>query len=185
MLTKDGICTLTNVVIVNPMRANLLPWSCTTQAKENSYCNWHPTNQFLPLAIEIFDCLHKHVDVFIHDCANAIWSLKRTKGPSSFYLGHFFSSKSFNHITTCENVFHLKLGDSCTLNYFPTSTPLKHTSHHHGQPIASCQILICKYDQPSTSAWLWTYIDFHSNFEPTWCPITSPFSFILLLCTFP
>ncbi len=59
-------------------------------SQEMSYCNWHPTNQFLPLAIEIFGCLHKHVDVFLHDYANAIWSLK---GPSSFYLGTFLHQK--------------------------------------------------------------------------------------------
>jgi len=91
VFNKDGICTLTNVVIVDPMRANLLFQSCVTQAKEKNYRNWHPTNQFLPLAIEVFDCLHKDVDVFLHDYTNAIWSLRRTKSPSFFYLGHFSS----------------------------------------------------------------------------------------------
>jgi hypothetical protein len=41
------------------------------QAKEMNYCNQHPTNQFLPLVIEVFGCLHKHVDVFLHDCVIA------------------------------------------------------------------------------------------------------------------
>jgi hypothetical protein len=91
VFNKDGIRTLTNVVIVDPMRANLLFQSCVIQAKEKNYRNWHPTNQFLPLAIEVFDCLDKHVNVFLHDYANAIWSLKRTKSLSSFYLGHFSS----------------------------------------------------------------------------------------------
>ncbi len=81
VFTKNGICTLTNIVIVDPMRANLIPLFCTIQglatfdtirAKERNYCNRHPINQFLPLAIEIFGCLHKHADVFLHDCANAI-----------------------------------------------------------------------------------------------------------------
>jgi hypothetical protein len=90
VFTKDGIRTLANIVIVNPMQANLFPWSCATQgfdaldvaqAKERSYCNQQPIDQFLPLAIEVFGCLHKHVDVFLHECANAIWSLKGTKGP--------------------------------------------------------------------------------------------------------
>jgi hypothetical protein len=102
------------------------------------------------------------------------------KRPSSFCLGHFSSSKSFDHIIKDASTFHLKLGDSCKLNYFLTSTPLIHNSHHHIQPIASCQFLTCKYGQPSTNSWLWTYIDFHNNFEPTWCHVTSPFSFILL-----
>jgi hypothetical protein len=92
MLTKDGIRTLANVVVVDPTQAYLLPRSCTTQgftifnvaqAKERSYRNQHPINQFLPLAIEVFGCLHKHVDVFLHDCANANWSLK---GPKGFHL---------------------------------------------------------------------------------------------------
>jgi hypothetical protein len=52
--------------------------SCTTQgfvasdvaqAKKKSYYNQHPINQFLPLAIEVFGCFHKHADVFLHDCA--------------------------------------------------------------------------------------------------------------------
>jgi hypothetical protein len=31
VLTKDGICTIVDVVIVNPMRMDLLPQSCETQ----------------------------------------------------------------------------------------------------------------------------------------------------------
>jgi len=89
MLTKNGIHTLIEVVIANPIQADLLFWSCAiqgfdasdvAQAKERSFCNWHPTNQFLPLAIELFGCLHKHANVFLHDCANAIWNLKRPEG---------------------------------------------------------------------------------------------------------
>jgi hypothetical protein len=47
---------------------NLLPQSYTTQgfvvsnvaqAKEWSYHDRHPTDQFFPLAIEVFGCLHK------------------------------------------------------------------------------------------------------------------------------
>ncbi len=81
MLTKNGIHILTNVVIANPTQAYLLSQSCATQrfttsdvvqAKERSYWNQHPTYQFLPLAIKVFCCLHKHVNVFLHDCANAI-----------------------------------------------------------------------------------------------------------------
>jgi hypothetical protein len=69
VFTKDGICTLTNVVIIDSMCANPLLQSCTTQGfatsinatqdKERSYHNRHPTNQFFLLAIEVFRCLHK------------------------------------------------------------------------------------------------------------------------------
>jgi hypothetical protein len=54
--------------------------SDVTRTKERSYRNRHPSDQILPLVIEVFGCLHKHVDVFLHDCANAILSLKGTKG---------------------------------------------------------------------------------------------------------
>jgi hypothetical protein len=142
--------------------------------KEKNYHNQHPTNQFFPLAIEVFGCLHKHADVFLHDCANAIW-------PSSFCLGHFFLSKSFNHISKDVSVLHLKSGGSRRLSYFPTFTPSKHTSHHHNQSIAS---LTYKYDWPTTGGQLWRWKDFHTYFEPTWRPITFPFTLILLLWTF-
>jgi hypothetical protein len=89
---KYDIHTLANIVIANPMQMDLFPWSCVTQgfatsnanqAKENSYCNQHPINQLFPLTIKVFGCLHKHANVFLHDCVNAICSLKGTK---SFHL---------------------------------------------------------------------------------------------------
>jgi len=70
--------------------------------------------------------------------------LKKTRRPSSFYLGHFSTSKSFNHITKNAGILHLKLGDSHRLSYFPTSTPSKHTSHRHGRPIAGHRFLTWK-----------------------------------------
>jgi hypothetical protein len=68
VLTKYGIRTLVNIVIANPTRTILFPQAYTTQgfiafdaaqAKERNYRNQHPTDQFLPLAIEVFGCLHK------------------------------------------------------------------------------------------------------------------------------
>jgi len=95
------------------------------------------------------------------------FELEGDRRPSSFYLGCFALLNFSDHITKDANVFNLKSGDSHKLSYFPTSTPSKHTSHHHSRPIASHLFLTCKYGQPSTSGWLWTYIDFHINFEPT------------------
>ncbi len=146
VLTKDGIRTLIDIVIIDPTQTNLFPWSCAiqgfvasnaAQAKEMNFCNQHPTNQFLPLTIEVFGCLYKHANVFLHNYANAIWNLKGTTCLHLFYLGHFSSSKNFDHITKDANIFHLKLGDSHRFSYLSTSTPSKHTSHHHGQSIAS------------------------------------------------
>jgi hypothetical protein len=65
--------------------------------------------------------------------------------PSSFYLGHFFSSKFFDHIIKDASVFHLKSCDNYKLSYFPTSTSSRHTSHHHGRSIASHHFLTCKW----------------------------------------
>ncbi len=86
MFTKDDICTLVNVAITNPTWMDLLSQFCeilrfvvsnAIKAKEMSYRDRYPTNQFLPLGIEIFAYPHKHVDMFSHHCANAIWNLKR------------------------------------------------------------------------------------------------------------
>ncbi len=70
----------------------------------------------------------------------------------------FFFVKSFYHITKYASVFHLKLNVSCRLSYFTTFTSSKHTSHHHGQSIASCQFLTYKYDWSTTSGWLQTLV---------------------------
>jgi len=90
VLTKDGIHTLIDVVIVDPTQADLLHQSYTTQrfvafeavqAKEKSYHDRHPNSQFLLLAIEVFGCPNKPANVFLHDCANAMWNFKKPKGP--------------------------------------------------------------------------------------------------------
>jgi hypothetical protein len=49
-------------------------------SQEMSYYNRHPINQFLSLTFEIFGCLHKHANVFLHNRAYAIWSLKGQEG---------------------------------------------------------------------------------------------------------
>ncbi len=99
---KDGIRILVDIVIADPTRANLLlqsyaiqgfATSGVAQTKERNCCNWHPIDQFLPLVIEVFGCLHKHVDVFLHDDANTIWSLKGIKGSHLFTLVTFFCQK--------------------------------------------------------------------------------------------
>jgi len=90
VLTKDGIRTLVNIVIANPTWAYLLPWSCAPQGfttfdaaqakKKKNYHDWHPIAQFLFLTIEVSGCLHKHVNVFLHNGVNTIWNLERLEG---------------------------------------------------------------------------------------------------------
>ncbi len=64
-----------------------------TQVREQNYCNQHPINQILRLAIEGFGCLHKHAYVFLHDYANTIWGLKGSEGLHLFILIIFFGQK--------------------------------------------------------------------------------------------
>jgi hypothetical protein len=103
VFTKYGIRTLTNIIIANPIWANLFLQSCatwkfvvfeTTQAKEKSYYDQHPTYQFLPLTIEVFRCLNKHVDIYLRNCANAMWNFKRPEGFPHYVLVTFSSQKN-------------------------------------------------------------------------------------------
>jgi hypothetical protein len=64
----DGICTLVNVIIVDPIRTNLVSWvvlshgvvaTVVAQMKEGLYHNRYLVNMFLPLAIEVFGCFHQ------------------------------------------------------------------------------------------------------------------------------
>jgi hypothetical protein len=107
VFTKDGIRTLVDIIIVNPTWTYLLPQFYITQgfvtfdavqAKEKSYHNLDPNDQFFHLVIEMFGCLHKQANVFfLHDCANDIWNFKRPDC-ISFFLGYFSLSKNFNYI---------------------------------------------------------------------------------------
>jgi hypothetical protein len=70
-----------------------MPTFNAIQAKERSYYDWHPTYQFLLLTIEVFGCLQEQVDVFLHDCGNAICNFKEPKGPPLSILIICFSQK--------------------------------------------------------------------------------------------
>jgi hypothetical protein len=103
MFTKDDIHTLVDVVLVDPTRVDLFPWSCATQrfvvldvaqTKKQCYCDWHLVDQFLLLAVDVFECLHKYANVFLHKCANAIWSLKGLEGLVLSILVSFFYQKN-------------------------------------------------------------------------------------------
>jgi len=41
---------------------------------------WKSANHFFPLGIEVFGCLNKQADVFLHDSVNAMWNFKKSKG---------------------------------------------------------------------------------------------------------
>jgi hypothetical protein len=68
------------------------------------YYNRHLTNQFLPLAIEVFDCLDKHANVFLHNCVNAIWSLKWIEGLHFLPWSLFFVNCFWSHYKGCKHL---------------------------------------------------------------------------------
>jgi hypothetical protein len=112
VFTKDGIHTLVDVVIVDPTQANLIHQSYTTrrfatfevvQAKKGNYYDRHPIGQFLPLAIEVFGCLNKQANVFLHDCANAMWNFKRPKCTPLSVLVIFHIKNSQLHCKGCKH----------------------------------------------------------------------------------
>jgi hypothetical protein len=95
----------------------------------------------------------------------------------------FFVNKFWSHYKGClSSILSQAIAIDLTTSQF---SPLQDTP-----PITTTDLLRAigfweVNGQPSISGRLWTCIDFHNNFEPTWRPLTSPFSFILLLHTFP
>jgi hypothetical protein len=64
----NGICILVNVIITNPTHANLvlqvvfsqgMDVAIATQAKVVSYHDQHLEDDFIPLIVKIFGCLHQ------------------------------------------------------------------------------------------------------------------------------
>jgi hypothetical protein len=67
VLLVDGVCTLLDIVIVNPIQVDLVlriafsPRVATivvALTKIGLYCDWFPSNKFLPSTIKVFKCLH-------------------------------------------------------------------------------------------------------------------------------
>ncbi len=107
VLTKNDIRTLINILIANPTQADLFPRFYAikgfatfdvAQVKKQSYHDQHLVDQFLPLVVKVFGCLHKQVDLFLHNCANVIWNMKGPKNTPIIVLIIFF----FNKKLQCE-----------------------------------------------------------------------------------
>ncbi len=132
MFTKDGICTLIDVVIINLTWANLLPQSCASQelvtsnaaqAKERSYRN---QDQFLLLAIRVFECTNMLM-CFYMIVPISFGALKSQK-TFIFLVWLLLSVKKIKSLCKDVNIFHLKSSNNHRPNSFPTSTPSGHTS---------------------------------------------------------
>ncbi len=102
MLLIDGICTLANVIIINPTQVDLVSQTTSfhrvvtkmvTQAKEGFYHNQHPINTFFSLTIEVFGCIHQQAYDFLHRCASMAWSPKGTNGLPLIILLAFYRWK--------------------------------------------------------------------------------------------
>jgi hypothetical protein len=100
-----------------------------------------PLIKFLHVIIEVFECLHKYVYVFLHDCAQCHLKLQRVKNLVFFCFDYFFASKHLKYIAKDVSILHLKLGNSNRPSYFPTSTSSKHTPHRHNWPMRSNWLL--------------------------------------------
>jgi len=90
------------------------------QAKKKIYYDWHPIDQFFLLTIEMFGCLHKQVDVSLHNCANTIWSFKCPKNLLLFVLVICLNKKKSFMLQRMQSS---SMGGNNRPNYFPTSTP--------------------------------------------------------------
>jgi hypothetical protein len=98
MFTKDGILTLIETLIADPTRTNLLldlaqlkdlpPWMQLKPRK-----GVITTDTPLIIAIKLFVCLYKHVNVFLHGYVNVVWSLKGPEGLNLSILIIFFLQK--------------------------------------------------------------------------------------------
>jgi hypothetical protein len=78
--------------------------------------------------------------MFLHDCANAIWSLKGPEGLHLFVLVTFLCKKISITLQRMQ-MSSILSWDSHRLNYFLISTVSRHACHHQGQPIVGCQFL--------------------------------------------
>jgi hypothetical protein len=58
-----------------------------------NYWDHHLVDQFLPLAIQIFSCLHKQVDDFLQVCTNNVWGMKDSGGPPLSILSTYFRQR--------------------------------------------------------------------------------------------
>jgi len=111
----------------------------------------------------------KQGGVFLHNCANVIWSFKGWKGSSLSIL--IFFNNFFSYIAKNASILHFKLDHNKWPSYFLTSTPSEHT------PITTTVDL---------TYYKWLIVEM-KRFWHLVCPNLTTFKFSLLklyLCTF-
>jgi hypothetical protein len=79
VLSIDGVHTLTNIVITNPIRVDLVSQvvlfhgivtTVMVYAKDGLYHDQFPIDMFFPLVVKVFGCVHQHAKGFLYQCAN-------------------------------------------------------------------------------------------------------------------
>jgi hypothetical protein len=130
IITRDNFQTLTNIVIANPTHTNLVQHASTTivyativvvQDKTQSYIEQVPRDDFIPLAIETYGCLHPRFDSFLTSCVHAYMAHhQQTSLVPSMLIFHYRQQMSiaynvhkpsqfFNglpHLVTILHLFH-------------------------------------------------------------------------------
>jgi hypothetical protein len=74
--------------------------------------------------------------MFLHNCVNSIWSLKKLEG-LIFLSWLLLFIKKIKFIAKDVNIFHLKLDDNYKSKYILISFTSRHTSHHHNRLVTS------------------------------------------------
>jgi hypothetical protein len=78
LININGFQTLMDVIITDPIPTNMVQQTSTTtthatmmavQKKTRSYVKQTLGDDFIPLAIETYGCLHSHFDSFLTVCA--------------------------------------------------------------------------------------------------------------------
>jgi hypothetical protein len=99
------------------------------QTKDGFYRDQFPMNIFLPLAIEVFRCLHQQEDGFLHQCANMAWGAKGTRSSHLLVLHSFYKQRVIVALQRAQVIFILKcaitIGESSSrLNILSRGPPL-------------------------------------------------------------
>jgi len=109
--------------------------------------------------------------VFVHEGANAIWSLKRLTCLPFSILVYFSLSKTFNYIAKDVSIFHFKLGNNRRPSYFhPFKTHPPSSQLAYYKPLVvemeSFWHLVCTYSTPFKLSLIFnTYV----HFLNMWC----------------
>jgi hypothetical protein len=94
----DSICTLDDVVIVDPILTNLVSHVAffhgvvmivVAQMKEKLYHDCYPMDMFFPIIIEV-GCFHEQSNNFFGQWVNMVWTAKGIEGPPLSIVALFF-----------------------------------------------------------------------------------------------